>query len=442
MKLLYVNADPGIDPFGTKGASTHVRETCRALLTQGHEVYLVSARMGDTPPLQPAEAPTERIPADDPLRQLRVRWVDCPNARWLGFDGRRIVLSHRMAGELALLGLQDFQPDALYERYALYQDSSLAYAASSGWPRALEVNTLLAQEMAERLRLGWLARRVERRIWRRAPLIVTLSHVLRRRIEDELGLEARDAAELPPIPFLREETERDRGGKAPNFLISPMAADPARFDPATTEPDSMLRQLAAGRPLVGYVGSLGGWHGASLLLDLAEELQRRNSEILLVAVGDSPDRVARLAERVRERSLDRTLALHPAVHHTRVPSLLAALDIGLIPATQEWSVPTKLFEYGAMALPIVTAGEPVVREFVESSFSDSQTQPWAHCVQPGCPRALADGLEHLLAHPSHALSMGQRARETVLARYTWASNARDLVAALNAWRSHAARPRH
>jgi glycosyltransferase involved in cell wall biosynthesis len=477
VRLLYVNADPGIDPFGTKGASTHVRETCRALIALGHEVQLISARMGETQPIQPAELPPERIHADDPIRRLRIKWVECPRARWLGFDGRRILLSHRMAGELALLGLSDFKPDALYERYALYQDSAQAYAASAGWPRVLEVNTLLADEMASRLRMRWLAKRVERRIWRRAPLIVTLSHVLRRRIEDELGLEARDAAELPPIPFLRQETQRNRGTNAPEFLISPMAADTDRFNPHITQPDPMLRRMAGGRPLAGYVGSLGGWHGACLLLQLAAELKRRKSDILLVAIGDTPDRVARLAAQVHDQGLDRHLALHPAVDHGRVPAILAALDVGIIPATQAWSVPTKLFEYGAMGLPILAAGEEVVREFVENAPKekshrltanphptatknliqsqnpphDQSTPPpgntasfpaaWAHCVEPNSATALADGLEYLLSNPQAARQLGQRARQAVLARHTWLANARDLIAALNAWRETASRPR-
>jgi glycosyltransferase involved in cell wall biosynthesis len=426
VKLLYFNGDPGIDPFGTKGASTHIRETCRALIELGHEVLLLSARGEKVNALNPSN-PDSGIPANDPLRQLRVHWVPAPTAKWLGFDGRRILLSHRMAAELAMLGLGDFKPEALYERYALYQDTALPYGNSAGWPRALEVNTLLAQEMSQRLKLKWLARRVERRIWRRAPLLVTLSHTLRRRILAELGHDGDDTESLRPIPVLSDELRKLDRNK-PQFLISPMAVDSQRFAPERTAPDKTLRKLAQGRALVGYVGSLGGWHGSEQLLAIAESLRQMNAQALLVAVGDQPDRIARLAAKARERHLDHHLALHPAVPYERVPAIMAALDVAIIPETQEWSVPTKLFEYAAMQLPIVAAGREVVREFVEADPS----APWARCVPPNQPEAFAKSIMEALENTSATKSMVQNARRVVLTHHTWKANAQALIEALQA----------
>jgi glycosyltransferase involved in cell wall biosynthesis len=62
-------------------------------------------------------------------------------------------------------------------------------------------------------------------------------------------------------------------------------------------------------------------------------------------------------------------------------------------------------------------------------------------VEPNSATALADGLEYLLSNPQAARQLGQRARQAVLARHTWLANARDLIAALNAWRETASRPR-
>jgi glycosyltransferase involved in cell wall biosynthesis len=220
-----------------------------------------------------------------------------------------------------------------------------------------------------------------------------------------------------------------------------MAADTERFDPRKAQPDAQLLELAGGRPLAGYVGSLGGWHGAEHLLAVAAELKRRNSPVLVVAVGDSPDRIARIASRVRELGLEQFLALHPAVDHQRVPGILAALRVGVIPGTQDWSVPTKLFEYGAMALPIVTAGQEVVREFVETGPDGTPGgEPWALCVEPGNAVTMADAVERALADETLASAMGVRARQTVLARHTWKANVNALVSALDGWRSIAARP--
>ena len=38
MRIAYVTTDPGIPPFGTKGASIHVQSVLRELLAAGHQV--------------------------------------------------------------------------------------------------------------------------------------------------------------------------------------------------------------------------------------------------------------------------------------------------------------------------------------------------------------------------------------------------------------------
>ena len=42
MHVAYVTTDPGIPPFGTKGASIHVQSVLRVLLAMGHRVTLFS----------------------------------------------------------------------------------------------------------------------------------------------------------------------------------------------------------------------------------------------------------------------------------------------------------------------------------------------------------------------------------------------------------------
>ena len=50
MRIAYINADPGVAPFGRKGCCIHVREMIRALLRQGATIDLFTLRMGDDLP--------------------------------------------------------------------------------------------------------------------------------------------------------------------------------------------------------------------------------------------------------------------------------------------------------------------------------------------------------------------------------------------------------
>ena len=50
MRVAYICADPGIPVFGTKGASVHVQEVVKAMLSRGLDVTLFAQRLGGDVP--------------------------------------------------------------------------------------------------------------------------------------------------------------------------------------------------------------------------------------------------------------------------------------------------------------------------------------------------------------------------------------------------------
>jgi glycosyltransferase involved in cell wall biosynthesis len=83
------------------------------------------------------------------------------------------------------------------------------------------------------------------------------------------------------------------------------------------------------------------------------------------------------------------------------------------------SYPTKLFEYMALSLPVLTADLPLCRAIVE-------THDCGICVSPTDALAVADALAWLIAHPDEARQMGERGRRTVETQYNWESEAAKL----------------
>lgn len=86
----------------------------------------------------------------------------------------------------------------------------------------------------------------------------------------------------------------------------------------------------------------------------------------------------------------------------------------------EESYPTKLFEYMALGLPVITSNFPLYRAIVEQHNC-------GFCVSPYEPAQVAEKLVYLIEHIDEARSMGQRGRQAVEQFYNWTSEAGKLI---------------
>ncbi|AKD53604.1 glycosyltransferase [Spirosoma radiotolerans] len=84
------------------------------------------------------------------------------------------------------------------------------------------------------------------------------------------------------------------------------------------------------------------------------------------------------------------------------------------------SYTTKLFEYMALGLPVVTSDFPLYRAIVDR-------HKCGFCVSPYDPVQVADALAYLIEHPDEARSMGQRGQQAVQQLYNWTSEAKKLL---------------
>jgi glycosyltransferase involved in cell wall biosynthesis len=200
------------------------------------------------------------------------------------------------------------------------------------------------------------------------------------------------------------------------FVISPVAVDPESFNPEVPPADLAEAGVPPGRETVGYMGTLTAWHGVDLFFDAARILRAEQRPVTILAVGGEPDRVQRLRARTREEGLDANLRFMGSIPHTMVPSYLAAVDVCLIPDTQDWSSPTKFFEFAAMEKPVVAALSPAVQEV----FGDGE--PVGLYFRRGDARDLVEKILQVLDDPKLADRLGRAARRRILRHYTWRSN--------------------
>lgn len=321
MRILYICGDLGIQAFGRKGASSHIREMIAAFRGEGHEVCLAAADLGGDRRAD-EDFPTVALPR--------------PRSKAIGHDGRYLLANMR-ARAILRGAAESFKPEAIYERSALYFRAGEWLERQTGLPRILEVNALLSHEQSERLHFPSLAWKYEMELLRNARAIAAISgHLARRISEARVG-----NADVRPFP---------------------MAVDPARFHPVEG-PNGHRARLGWGDDVIvlGYIGSMNTYHRPNWFMDLAEKILRREErQFRFLVVGGSPVKVQRHRSRLYKWVEQGLVHFTGTVPQVEIAEWIAAMDVVLVPGAAPQSTPTKIFETAAVGRPlIVPRTEPI-----------------------------------------------------------------------------------
>lgn len=170
---------------------------------------------------------------------------------------------------------------------------------------------------------------------------------------------------------------------------------------------------------VGFVGSLSEWHRVDLLLEALALLRGRPAapacHLIVVGTGRQEDRLRALAARL---GVADAVEWRGALDHDRAVAAMADFDVAVLPSTLPTGAPMKLYEYAAMARPIVAPALPNIADLLEDGRE-------AVLVDP-TPQALAAAIAGLAADPARARALGQAARRRA-AGVTWEETARLIV---------------
>jgi glycosyltransferase involved in cell wall biosynthesis len=136
-------------------------------------------------------------------------------------------------------------------------------------------------------------------------------------------------------------------------------------------------------------------------------------------VGDGPLRQS-LETQAAALGIRNRLILTGPVPHVEMPAYLSAMDICVVPHSNAYRSPIKLFEYMARARAVVAPRtEPIaliVRHGENGLLFDSED-----------PSDLRAQLIALLNDAALRSRLGEEARRDVTQKYTWTENARKLL---------------
>jgi glycosyltransferase involved in cell wall biosynthesis len=389
------------------GQGVYVRHLSRELARLGHRVEVIGSQPypvlddGHDGRLSLTELPSlDLYRQPDPFRTPRRGeyrdWIDALEVAtmWTGGFPEPLTFSLRARRHLrARRGEFDVVHDNQTLGYGLLGDVGAPLVTTIHHPitvdRQLELNAAEGWRGRMSMRRWYAFTRMQKRVARRLPSVLTVSGTSRQEIVDHLGV--RD--DRMHVVHIGADTD----------LFSP--------NPAVAQvPGRIVTTSSADVPLKGLV----------FLVEALAKVRTEHPGAHLVVVGKRPAE-GPVAQAVERYGLEGAVEFVKGISDAELVDLVRSAEVACVPSLYEgFSLPAA--EAMATGTPLVATTGGAIPEV---AGPDGET---CLAVPPGDPGALAAALGRLLGDPELRQRLGRAGRERVLERFTWARAAEGTVA--------------
>ncbi|UZH54651.1 glycosyltransferase family 4 protein [Salinimicrobium tongyeongense] len=231
--------------------------------------------------------------------------------------------------------------DLIWERSSRLHWSGLRLARKKNIPFILEWKDHLINYKSSLLKL--YAETIENRKIREATYIVVESEVLKRELINH-------------------------GVRPDKILIALNAVNPEEFRRNELEGNKLKAKLGipAKNIIVGYLGSYAFYHNSELLIHAAKKILKKHKDVTFLLVGNGKDynHCKNLASEYD--ILDKGLIMLNGVAKEKVPQILSAIDISVLPGSTDIICPIKIMEYMAAGTATIAPDYLCNREVINS----------------------------------------------------------------------------
>ncbi|MEV5881375.1 glycosyltransferase family 4 protein [Streptomyces sp. NPDC052020] len=391
------------------GQGVYVRHLSRELARLGHQVEVIGAqpypvldeheghpgglRLTELPSLDLYRQPDPfRTPGRDEYRD----WIDALEVAtmWTGGFPEPLTFSLRARRHLrARRGDFDVVHDNQTLGYGLLGDLGAPLVTTIHHPitvdRRLELDAAGTWQRRYSVRRWYAFTRMQKRVARRLPSVLTVSGSSRQEIVDHLGVRQ----DRVHVVHIGADTD----------LFSP--------DPSVPRvPGRIVTTSSADVPLKGLV----------FLVEALAKVRTEHPDAHLVVVGKRPAQ-GPVAQAIERYGLAGAVEFVKGISDAELVDLVRSAEVACVPSLYEgFSLPAA--EAMATGTPLVATTGGAIPEV---AGSDGET---CLAVPPGDAGALAAGLGRLLGDPGLRARLGAAGRERVLRHFTWARAAEGTVA--------------
>lgn len=386
MKILYLSLDPR-QPFnGRTGGATHMREMVSALRREGCDVKVVA--VGAKEFLEFPGEPMRGSRVKDGMKKL------IPRSLWLLARDLNDIRLDRKTEPLIEQAVEKFSPDIIYERNAYLFASGARIAVRKGVPYFVEINSPTAEERKKNFGAplaGWHIR-VEKFQHKVARGIVVVSDEMKRRLVS-WGVDSK------------------------KIKVIPNGVNLERFA-APNRREDIREKYGLSGTVIGFVGSIASYHGVNVLLDEMERIVKAEPNAKALIVGGGP-LLDEMLDKAKKSGLENVIVFTGEVPPDEVPFYISAMDICVLPRFNDYGSPIKVFEYGALALPVVSIDVGPVRAIIRNNKEGLLVRD---------SDSLAEAVIRLIKNPQDAKRMGENLKKRIENNFTWSHSAKRLLA--------------
>lgn len=209
------------------------------------------------------------------------------------------------------------------------------------------------------------------------------------------------------------------GVPAGKILVAPDGVDLRMFEANTSREEAKSELgIPSGKKVISYTGHLYGWKGAHTLALSTKHLP---DSYVAYFIGGMRGDLAKFKEFIRRNEITNAVVVG-YVPPLVVPKYLAASDVLVLPNIEKglshFTSPLKLFEYMASKRPVVASDLSSIREVLNEEN--------AILVEPGNPKALAEGIKKVLQDEELATKVAENAFKDVQ-QYSWDKRAEKIL---------------
>lgn len=396
MKIIYYSPHPTHDIVSEVGYSTHQRETINAMRLLGHEVLPVIMGGTEKAAVQSYHA---EITAQSGLKKLLKKII--PRVIKNTLKDYWLIKHDRNAAAQLKTAILEFKPDLVYERGEYMQDKGLLLCKDMKVKHFLEVNSPCVEEM---------------RIWEGPSLLHFLAlSKEKQKIKNTHTIFAVSSA-------IKKVLEEKYACKVPVYLI-PNCINPNRVLPNKESVDLLKTRLGLqGKTTIGFVGSIFPYHGVDLLIKAFAPVHQKNNHTKLVIVGDGYLRKSyeQLASELLPAD---SFVFTGKVPHAEVNNYIGLFDIAVMPDSNWYGSPIKIFEYGFLKKGIVAPNKAPLLDVMQHNVDG--------IISETSEKALSESLLFAVENPDRMNEMGEHFYHKIMEHYTWEKQAQFILSKVN-----------